>query len=53
MEPDCTPHNETNSPYLYTSKQNKILVFKKNITVINWHQLDMDINVKQLTVLVL
>lgn len=53
MESDYIPHNETNSPYLYRSKQNKISVFKKNITVINWHQLDMAINVKQFTVLVL
>lgn len=53
MQSYYTPRNETNGPYLYRSKQNKILAFKKNITVINWHQLDMDTNVKQFTVLVL
>lgn len=53
MESCYTPHNKTNRPYLYSSKENKILVFKKNITVINWYQLDRDITVKQFTVLVL
>lgn len=32
MESHCAPCNETNGPYLYRSKQNKILVFKKNIS---------------------
>lgn len=38
MQSYYTPRNETNGPYLYRSKQNEILAFKKNIAVINWHQ---------------
>lgn len=53
MESYYTPHNKTNRTYLYSSKESKILASKKNITVVNLHQLDMDITVKQFLVLVL